>query len=618
MVLTSLDLGGKWLPPTISPTHLFTATSSMRLPRAPQAKRLSPELVGVAGTFLAAGLLLAPVSRRQRRRRGLEGLRVPSRAEGEMVSLLEGQPALPEGWDPLPEEWQQTQLWSSIWGTKEAWEGDHPEAEAGVQSILEPKKVMILISDTGGGHRASAKALADALEELYPGQLKISIRDVWTERCPWPFNRVVQSYTWMAKHTWSWRFTWFWSQWAPTRWIAERFAVTRCIRAFRREIERENPDLIISVHPGNQHICMKVLTRLRRRSRRTIPMVTVVTDLGSAHPMWFHPDLDRVFVPSDQVKQIALRCGVRESSIHMYGLPLRRAFWKPEPRPRPEVRAALGLVPELQTVLIVGGGDGVGGIQQVAESLGIKLGELGLNAQLAIVCGKNEKVRKALSSFTWPEGIKATVVGFVSNMDEWMAASDVIVTKAGPGTIAEACTRSLPIMLSSFLPGQERGNVSFVVNGGFGDYSKDPAIIARTVAGWLKDPAELERRSKLAYAHGRPHATLQIAQVIGRKWLVTDTGKLATALVAKLRESSLAVNNADHLAEAPKAIDSDVSPMTREAELTEALSQLNEAQRSLMEAQLALRQAKARVRSTLAELTNAPPEAAQVPAAATA
>ncbi|CAE8675258.1 unnamed protein product, partial [Polarella glacialis] len=117
-----------------------------------------------------------------------------------------------------------------------------------------------------------------------------------------------------------------------------------------------------------------VLKKMARSTRRRIPFVTVVTDLGSAHPMWFHPEADRVFVPSEAVRQIALGCGVRESAIHMYGLPLRRAFWAPETRSRETLRQELGLVPQAATVLVVGGGDGVGQIQRVAEAMAKEMG----------------------------------------------------------------------------------------------------------------------------------------------------------------------------------------------------------------------------------------------------
>ncbi|CAE7493624.1 MGD1 [Symbiodinium natans] len=490
-------------------------------------------------------------------------------------------------------EERQAEFWDHLFeGPEDSFRlaGEDPD-------VLRQKRVMIMISDTGGGHRASAMALADALQELYP--VHITIRDVWTESCPFPFNTVVKQYMWMAKHTWSWRMLWYSSKFPVTRWMMQRFANILCKRIFMKAIQDDAPDLIISVHPGTQHIVIKALKKLARRqgSKSRIPFVTVVTDLGSAHPMWFHPEADRVFVPSDPVKDIALKCRVRESVIEEYGLPLRRAFWNAEPRTRQEVRDVLG-IRQLKTVLVVGGGDGVGRLFNVAEALGQNLQDLADTggAQLVVICGKNEKVRKQLQAMQWPDAVHAHIVGFVKNMDEWMAAADVIVTKAGPGTIAEACTRKLPVMLSSYLPGQEQGNVGFVVDGGFGDFCSDPRTIARTVVGWLQDEEALRRMSKNAGEQGRPRATLKIAQAIGQKWLATSTSTLLSML-EKLLKSEL--NSG-----AATGLDTGASERLPEhvgQQLSDALRGLKQAQQDCQSSEASLRDAKERVRQALAE-----------------
>jgi len=103
--------------------------------------------------------------------------------------------------------------------------------------------------------------------------------------------------------------------------------------------------------------------------------------------------------------------------------------------------------------LIVGGGDGMGGIVDIAKSLGEKLGSASSSpaSQMVVVCGKNEEARKTLKQASWGPGVEVSVQGFVNNMDEWMRASDTLVTKAGPGTIAEASICGLPCMMFSFL-----------------------------------------------------------------------------------------------------------------------------------------------------------------------
>ena len=110
-------------------------------------------------------------------------------------------------------------------------------------------------------------------------------------------------------------------------------------------------------------------------------------------------------------------------------------------------------------------------------------------------------------------------LGFVRNMAEYMVAADVLVTKAGPGTIAEAAAVGLPIMVTSHLPGQQAGNVDIVLNGGFGDFCEDPETIGLEVACWLQDSQLLDVMSKKAMKVGHPHAAEEIAQDIGQTTL---------------------------------------------------------------------------------------------------
>lgn len=182
---------------------------------------------------------------------------------------------------------------------------------------------------------------------------------------------------------------------------------------------------------------------------------------------WFHRDVDLCCVPSDAVRHLAERAGLQSKAnpsgesksetlaqVRQHGLPLRVGFARPEARSRAEMRTLLGIELDTPTVLVVGGGDGVGGIETVAQAIGARLGadieaagsaSKGDRRQMVVVCGKNEVARTGLESTTWHEGVSVKVCGFVNNMDEWMAVADCLVTKAGPGTIAEACARGLPV-----------------------------------------------------------------------------------------------------------------------------------------------------------------------------
>mmetsp|Transcript_38430 Transcript_38430/g.121073 ORF Transcript_38430/g.121073 Transcript_38430/m.121073 type:complete len:554 (+) Transcript_38430:52-1713(+) len=395
------------------------------------------------------------------------------------------------------------------------------------------KRVLILISDTGGGHRASAEALEAAMEREAPGRLDVSIVDVWTQYGAFPFNKFVPSYRLAAKYpNVLWRSCYFATSFPPLMAALNLQHTLMCSRGFAQCMREHDPHLVVSMHPLTQHVPLSVLARFGEKRRRQVPFATVVTDLGSAHRTWFDKRVDACFVPSDAVRQLAgrcgLRCGARDAQVRQYGLPVRPAFWTAAAE-RKQLAGELELAPDRKTVLIVGGGDGVGSLEGIVKSLASEAGKkCPGETQLVVVCGKNARLRHKLGQQRW-EGVDVCARGFTSRMSDYMEVADCIITKAGPGTVAEAAIRGLPTMLSSFLPGQEAGNVPFVVESGFGEYSANPRKIALTVTGWLQDATKLEAMSEAAARAGQPHSSGTIA-------IASDLCEMAEAATLSLTE----------------------------------------------------------------------------------
>jgi 1,2-diacylglycerol 3-beta-galactosyltransferase len=162
--------------------------------------------------------------------------------------------------------------------------------------------VQILISDTGGGHRASANALRDALDVLYPGKFECDIVDIYTEYGPfWPFNGVVAAYKLMAKYSFLWDFFYHSGETEFGLWLNELILDTFCFEPFKQCLARpsgssgKRADMVVSVHPLCQNPPLKILADLdsdgatRDPAKRKTPFVTVVTDLGGASKTWFNP-----------------------------------------------------------------------------------------------------------------------------------------------------------------------------------------------------------------------------------------------------------------------------------------------------------------------------------------
>lgn len=382
------------------------------------------------------------------------------------------------------------------------------------------KKVLILMSDTGGGHRASAQAIDRSLKEQFPGKIDVDIIDIWTTYARWPFNRFVPTYRYVAQRPLLWRGFYAYGQFPPTKFFTETWSWMTSYWSFKNAIASREPDMVVSVHPLCQLMPIWVVEQMnkeRSESKPAIPFVTVVTDLGGAHGTWFDRRADAVFVPSDQVYRIARRNRMQKRKIVQRGLPIRPAFWSKAKGKKSTIRKSLGLWEDHKTILLMGGGDGVGGLGNIAAEIANKCSKnVREKTQMVVICGNNEKLKRKLRAQAHPENMKVVVRGFVNNIHEYMGASDCIVTKAGPGTIAEAMTRGLPIVLSSFLPGQEAGNVPYVVQGGFGLYpGPRPRKIASSVAKLIVDDKRMQSMGEKALAAARPEATQEISRDIG-------------------------------------------------------------------------------------------------------
>ena len=175
--------------------------------------------------------------------------------------------------------------------------------------------IQILMSDTGGGHRASANALRDAFDKLYPGKIHCDIVDIYTEYGPiWPYNDYVALYKLMAKYPITWDV--FYHAGATDFGMCVNYHMldTFCYDSFKECLARpsvtgQRADMVVSVHPLTQDIPLKILNDLdsngaSTESARTTPFCTVVTDLGSAHPTWFN----KGYVVTATRRSSSIRC----------------------------------------------------------------------------------------------------------------------------------------------------------------------------------------------------------------------------------------------------------------------------------------------------------------------
>ncbi len=361
------------------------------------------------------------------------------------------------------------------------------------------------MSDTGGGHRSAAQAIADAVAREFPGRYDVKLVDGIQDAAVFPFNHVPEWYLPIITYGEYW--------WGVGFHLTNRPAFMRFInrvarmlagRGLRRLLRETCPDLVVSVHP----LLISMPRRLLRSLGSTAPFVVVVTDLTDGHVVWFDPRADLTLVPSGSADATARRLGVPVGRLRVVGLPVSLKFMA-RGKSKAELRAQLGLAQDQTTVLLVGGGEGMGPLYSIACAISAAR----LPIQLVIIAGRNKGLVEKLRATEWQ--IPVVVNGFVTNMPDWMSAADVIITKAGPGTIMEALACGLPILLSGFLPGQEEGNVTFVEQSGVGVLRDKPDEIACTLAEWLTPGNDtLTQFAARARELARPGAALEIAAIL--------------------------------------------------------------------------------------------------------
>lgn len=595
--------------------------------------------------------------------------------------------------------------------------------ETPVLTIADPSshpralKVLFLSSDTGGGHRASATSLAQQFQHLFPGS-SYELCDIVQLDGPPPYNMLVKTYKHLSAHPQQWKLVYNVSNTRAYEMLADVHMKSAMERSVRRRIQSYDPDVVVSVHPLMTNVPVLACRNITKDTGKHLPIFTVCTDLGSAHSMWFANGVEKLFVASEAIRDLAMQRGkVPLEKIVMSGLPIRRDFavqaTKMGGRHSPEgkvyqkfVREQLGLAEyaDRKTVLVMGGGEGCGRLSNIVDALYLQFVERGMEALILVVCGRNEELKESLNKRNWESmrekyllartsgadfdscvgllsdvgcidgggvashlrriistpsmglgvgpamspfspaveedsglgavsapgsrtaspnpseeevevvtkscaqrnnlydlnsllapldsnlsneedgepgdisvktatftpishagatahdenrlshnnslvetQVKVMGLGFITAMADYMVAADVLVSKAGPGTIGEAASLSLPVMLTSFLPGQEEGNVDYVIHGEFGAYvsDADPQGISDVVAGWLLDEQKLKELSDNAHAKGAPDAAAEIVEAIGEsalRWKNVDKSHDEVVHAIKEAEEDMAEN----------------------------------------------------------------------------
>lgn len=376
-----------------------------------------------------------------------------------------------------------------------------------------PKRphILFLFSDTGGGHRSAAEAIIEAIHLKFSQEITTEMVDVFKEYAPQPLNRMPDLYTHMVRVPQAWKLGYRLSDGHRRARLITASAWPYVRRKIRTLVSSHPCDLIVSVHP------LATAPALRALGKQRPFFVTVVTDLVTTHALWYHRSTDLCLVPTKPAYQRARQCGLRAEQVQIVGLPVADRFCRPAGN-KQALRQQLGWPEELPAILLVGGGEGMGPLEKTATAIAAAR----LPVTLVIVAGRNKELQARLELRRWP--IPTFIYGFVRKMPDFMRAADILVTKAGPGTISEAFNAGLPMILYSRLPGQEDGNVAYVTSQGAGIWAPRPESIVSTLRTWTENPGERLAAAAASLRLARPDAARRIARILAEQLGIEQFG----------------------------------------------------------------------------------------------
>jgi len=365
------------------------------------------------------------------------------------------------------------------------------------------KKVLILTGDAGLGHRSAAEAIQAAFESKFGGRCKTTIENPLNHPdIPDIIRQSQSNYDEIVKiipELYKMGFKVSNSELPVT--MMEGGFVVLLLNVLKEMIFKITPDIIISTYP----IYSAPLQTLFKSEDLQIPLIATVTDFVTVHHVWFNKGVTNLTVPTEIVQKLALDAGLSEEQVINIGIPVNPQIKTLQETDVSDLRSELGWDKDLTSILVVGS-PRIPSLMDILKTLDYS----GYDIQFALVAGGNKSLLETFQNTTWHHPVK--IYDFIDFMPKLMRSADLILSKSGGLIVTESLASGLPIMMVHFLPGQERGNVNYVVDHGAGELCKTPLKALETLCLWLEnDQAQLKKVAKNSAQLGRPDAALKVA-----------------------------------------------------------------------------------------------------------
>lgn len=371
-------------------------------------------------------------------------------------------------------------------------------------------KILIISSDTGGGHRSAAQAIADGLHRFWEGE-SFAVRTIKAiEESHHITEKLVAIYNWILRNKQHWMKYLYWvmNRFRPE---TREFFYRRCFNYAKDLFEKWCPHVVVSVHPLTQHFFARVLKELGLAEQ--IPIVTVVTDpCYGFWKGWACDDVSLYLVANEEARRQLIDYGIAPEKIKISGMPVHPKFHEVDEKVAQRARKAFGLNPDKFTVFVNAGWIGGGNIPQIFREL--VRGEL--DVQAIFLAGKNEELRREAEEIAKGAKFPVKVIGYSDEIEKLMQSANVMVSKLGGLTTFEALACRLPIIADATTPPmpQEAGTVNLLKEKGAGILLEKSSDIVPTIQHLVTNTEKYAEMKAATVNLAIPNSTQKIIEEI--------------------------------------------------------------------------------------------------------
>jgi len=370
-------------------------------------------------------------------------------------------------------------------------------------------RVLILSASAGAGHLRAAEAVEKAMVQLGAAR---EIRNLDTLQYTSKLFHNLYSKAYLevvdrAPDVYGWLYDHFDRPWKNQR---RRLALEKFnARSFVKMIQEYDPEMTICTY----YLPAEIISWLREKRRLRTRQAIVITDFD-VHAMWLCRHYEHYFVALEETRAHLMELGVPADKVTVSGIPIDPVF--AEPKDKDQMRRKFGLAPDLLTLLVSAGGFGVGPVEKLIQALA----KMRHNVQAVIVCGRNEELKKRverqIADLASDCRVRLVPIGFTTEMDSYMSASDMVLGKPGGLTTSEALAKGLAMVIVNPIRGQEERNADHLLEEGVAIRCNNLPVLAYKIDKLLDDPGKLDAMQAHAGRLARPRAALELVQKLCR------------------------------------------------------------------------------------------------------